>query len=99
MQKLKGRLKTLLRENSGLKLELECKSASNETHYFLEDDSKSRETRIRELEKTVKTLKKVKRSPYTAITTETFLFVEENLKQQRRIEKVPNFITTSYRSS
>ena len=59
LQKLKQRLKTLLRENNSLKLELEFKSASNETHNPLEDGSESSETRVQELEKTVKALKEV----------------------------------------
>lgn len=87
MQKLKGQLKTLLRENNSLKLELESKLASNETRYPLEDDP---ETRIRELEKTVKSLEKVKRCPVIVITTKTFLFDQENVKQKKRIEKVLN---------
>jgi hypothetical protein len=67
VQKLKQQYKTLLRENNSLKLELESKSASNETHYRrspLEGDS---ESRIRELEKSEKALKKVKHSPNIAI--------------------------------
>lgn len=67
VQKLRQRKKTLLRENNSLKLELEYKSASNETHYrrsSLEDGSESSETRVRELEKTVKALKKVKHSKH-----------------------------------
>jgi hypothetical protein len=89
VQKLKGQLKTLLRENNGLKLELESKLASNETRYPSEDDPESRDTRIRELENTVKTLEKVNPSPIIVITTKTFLFDQENSKQKRRIKKVP----------
>ena len=63
VQKLRQRLKTLLRENSSLKQELESKSASNETQSLLEDGSESSETRVRELEKTVKALKEVNHFP------------------------------------
>ncbi|KAF8812236.1 hypothetical protein BYT27DRAFT_7335534 [Phlegmacium glaucopus] len=72
VQKLKRRLKTLLRENKNLRIELESKSALNKIHYRRspqEDDSESRGTRIQELEKTVQALKK------------------ENLAQKRRIGK------------
>ena len=68
IRKLKQRHRTLLRENNSLKLELESKSASNETHYRrspLEDGSESSEMRVRELEKTVKALKEVKLSQHS----------------------------------
>lgn len=77
MQILKQQYKTLLRENNSLKLELESKSVSNEIHYRrspLEGDS---ESRIRELEKSEKALKKVKHSPNIAIIiiAENILFI------------------------
>jgi len=79
VQKLKRRLKTLLRENNRLKLELESRSALNETHYRrspLEDDSESGGTRIQELEKTVKVLKEVKYSlDIVIICIENVLFI------------------------
>jgi regulator of replication initiation timing len=80
VRKLKQHCRTLLRENNSLKLELEFKSASNETNYRrspLEDCSESSGTRVRELEKTVKALKEVKHSPNIVliIITENLLFI------------------------
>ena len=74
MQKLKQQYNTLLRENNSLKLELESKSASNETHYRKSPLEGDLESRIRELEKIEKALKKVKHSPNIAI-----IIIAENL--------------------